>query len=131
MLLILFVLRMDVAFIQLIARDPISLWSLVYLMIVLTSTYSLYPFLKIMVSSFSLLVTIEKGEKETYPRYLKAITKSNLYFAYSLSLALPFVYLFVDKDDSPGFLLIYLVLVSFGYFFAALGKVLKDMVNTG
>ena len=126
---ILFALRIDVAFIHTILRNSISIWSFVSLMIVLTTTFSMYPFLKIMVSAYSFLVTIKRKEKDRYPKYLEDVTKSNLYFALSLSLALPFVYLFVEQDDSPGFLLLYIVLVGFGFSFAALGKVLQDMVS--
>lgn len=47
--------------------------------------------------------------------YVQMIQKSALLFSMSMTLSCPFVYIFVDYDDSPGLLLIYILVMLMGY----------------
>ena len=124
LVLFLFVLRVDAAFMVSIVREEFSWWTLNFALIIVCSTISLYPFGQTIWQSFRLVKTFEQKEKPFV--LLKQIEKSSFVFGIVMTLVLPFVYLFVEVDDSPGFLLLYILFAFSGYFFSAFAYVLKD-----
>lgn len=126
---LMFVIMVDMAYGIVVFYDVGEVARLVYLPIPLLLSLSLIPFLYTVMNSFRLLIIFEQKEKMNYRHlYLYNIQKGTFYYAIIITLSLPFVYLFVEVDDSPGFLLLFIIFALTGYVLSAFAYVLKEQV---
>ncbi len=127
---VMFALMIDMAYGIAILRDVEEVARLIFLPIPLFLTISVVPFFYTIVMSFRLLMILEL-KKDLDHRFLlvQQIQKATLYYAISLSLSLPFVYLFVQLDDSPGFLLMFIILAFSGYVLSAFAYIFEELFH--
>lgn len=106
-------------------------WALVISCVIIFTTAALIPYLYTLFMAHRLLRTFEKKDPvEDGTSVLDKVIKSSLYYTLLMFLTLPFVYLFVEKDDSPGLLLMYILGTGAGLLALAIAYVLKDVLNT-
>ncbi|MFW5842069.1 MAG: DUF2975 domain-containing protein [Bacillota bacterium] len=105
-------------------------WQLIISSIIIFTTGALIPYLYMLFMIYQLLRTLEKKQPlENSLRLLDKLIRSSLYYLALMILSLPFVYMFVERDDSPGLLLLYIFVTGAGFVALAAAYVLKDVIN--
>jgi hypothetical protein len=111
--------------------EGMLLWRVNIAFIILFTTAALIPYLTMLYLTYSILRGFEKKvPREDIIGLLDRLKKYSLYYTGVLFLSLPFVYWFVEVDDSPGLLLMYIVATGAGLLGLAVAYLLKDILMT-
>jgi|GEM_PF-2762904 len=105
-------------------------WKTIIFFIIFFTSISKIIALYAVFKCFIVIRYLEKRTKQaSYLKPLHDLNRSGLFYSISLIMSLPFVYLFVEKEDAPGLLLIYLIAIGIGFFAWALSYLLEDQLS--
>lgn len=97
-------------------KDYSGYYAINFIPIIIFTTIACGFFVHILVQAYMLLKAMyTQSPLNQFIGYVQMIQKSALLFSMSMTLSCPFVYIFVDYDDSPGLLLIYILVMLMGY----------------
>lgn len=105
--------------------SPFLIFSIVLVILLTTIAFGFY--IHILISSYNLMKALyTKQASHQSITQVVYIQRSSLIFSIAMFIALPFVYIFVEYDDSPGLLLLYILLTLFGFVIYSITYLIND-----